>query len=682
MLLLKCEIKKVFASMKSALEHTKKDNQSPLAVLLAAEKLNTELSHENYGFLSRSNGFMPRQEPVYSLPDSFLIWEEIRINTPEIIRDGQLRHTFDRMPVLLPTEEALADQYVLRASVILGFFAHAYVNVELPLVTQGDLPDSIKVPWSIIAKRLHRPEPYLSYFDLIAYNWQFRKEADRQISLENINLLYPIFNIQEEQVLYLTQTEMMANASPMVSAVAHAQEAVLNNEPEDLHKYFDVIIDCLDKITNTSFAKLTYNLNKPTGMDPVVFTKTMMSFAVPIKKGMPGPSGTAFPYVHLLDVFIGRKKYNTKLSKEALTIRSLYPPHVKTFLDAVSKISVKEYIDRINSEKLTKKYLKILDAYTGENGFLNVHRKRVYGFIQTSFKVGRPQTIGGFDGKNNDSEWLTVDKTLNAIRKERTETEWQESPESYVPNKPKNKKNDEFLLSDVVNFRLNKEGVRVIINQNVIELSHYVKKHPGGSTAILEFSGVDASKEFKHFHTSVSSKRVLDGLSIGILKEPIIKKDKHKELWKIHKSFLFKAIELYNIFEIEIDIAKKKFFPNENLSLQNDYKRNVLLNSSERFTNNYLAELRNSFKPLSDWIINEYGEKNFSSNSNLSTKKKLKTNPYSELASLRKLICLLVETVQLFESKKDVQTIESELLRIQFMTKETFLNLRKNTDCA
>jgi cytochrome b involved in lipid metabolism len=664
--------------MKNASEHIDQNAQSPLAILLAAEERNAELCHENYGFLSRSNGFMPKQEPVHSLPNSFLVWEEIRKKTPELIRDGKLRLTFKKMPVLFPTKETLDDKYVLRASVMLGFFAHAYVNVELPLLTQDDLPSSIKEPWSIIAKRLHKPEPYLSYFDLIAYNWQFQKEAEQKISLENMDLLYPIFNIQEEQVLYLTQTEMMANASPMVAAVAQAQEAVLNDKPNDLHQYFDIIIECLDKITNTSFAKLSYNLNKPTGMDPVVFTKTMMSFAVPIKKGMPGPSGTAFPYVHLLDVFIGRKKYNTKLSQEALNIRALYPPNVKKFLEAVSKISVKEYIDRVGSQELADKYLKILAGYTGENGFLNVHRKRVYGFIQTSFKVGRPQTIGGFDGKNNESEWLTVDKTLNAIRKERTGTETAtESNSKLENNKKTSKQNNSFSLSEIVNFRLNKEGVRLIINENVIELTRYLNKHPGGPTAILEFSGTNATKEFKHFHTSAASKRVLEALSIGKLEEPIIKEEKHKELWQLQKSFLFKALELYNIFEIEIDIAKKKFFPNENLNLQNTYKRNVLLNSAERFTNSYLVELLNSYSQLSEWLAKEFGDRLTVARDvlDLDANRNSNTQTDSELSSLKNLINLLVEAVQLFEIQKENLVLDTELVKIHTKIKIALLSL-------
>ena len=154
-----------------------------------------------------------------------------------------------------------------------------------------------------------------------------------------MDLLYPIFDCREEQILYLIQTEMMAQASPMVRSVADAQEALLKDDHSNIIKSLDTIITSLKYITNTSFAKLSYHKRRDSFMDPIVFTKTMMSFAVPIKKGVPGPSGTAFPYAHLIDIFTGRKKYDEHISKEALAIRKFYPLHVRKFLDAVSKIS-------------------------------------------------------------------------------------------------------------------------------------------------------------------------------------------------------------------------------------------------------------------------------------------------------------------------------------------------------
>ena len=71
------------------------------------------------------------------------------------------------MPVLIPGAIELEEKYLSRARLLLGFFAHAYVNCAGKLLSQESVPDSIRIPWKIVLARLHRPEPFLSYFDLI-----------------------------------------------------------------------------------------------------------------------------------------------------------------------------------------------------------------------------------------------------------------------------------------------------------------------------------------------------------------------------------------------------------------------------------------------------------------------------------------------------------------------------------
>ena len=118
-------------------------NAPSLKILLDAETYNNKIGHENLGFLSTSNGFMPKREPLNSLPETFKIWEDIRTCTPHLIKAQSFRKTIAKMPILSPTTESLPEKYLNRASVLLGFFAHAYVNSEGILLSQQDVPASV-----------------------------------------------------------------------------------------------------------------------------------------------------------------------------------------------------------------------------------------------------------------------------------------------------------------------------------------------------------------------------------------------------------------------------------------------------------------------------------------------------------------------------------------------------------
>lgn len=578
-----------------------------MQVLHRAEEINKKLGHTNLGYLSFSHGFMPKEEPLRKMPIAFKIWDTVCEQTPELIKNLNFRDVIKNLPVLIPDEQNLEEKYLSRASMLLGFFAHAYANCAGELLSQKDVPDSIMIPWKTISRRLHRPEPFLSYFDLIAYNWKFKDETNKTKSLENMDLLYPIFNCDEESNLYLIQTEMMVNASPMVQAVAQAHQATLKNDHHLLGNSLQIMINCLKHITNVSFAKLSYNKRSKNYMDPVVFTKTMMSFAVPIKEDMPGPSGTSFPYAHLTDIFIGRKKYDEGISKEALRIRNLYPPHVKDFLNAVSKISVEDYILKSNCTELKKLYTALVDAYSGENGFLNIHRKRVYSFIQTSFKVGRPQTIGGFDG-NNEDEWENVNIALRNMQNERPRCPFaQKSGKKQTAEKEKRltnfkTSNDQFTVSSIAQHSCEEKGYWVLYENQVLDLTKYIKKHPGGETSLLEYVGSNITKEFERIHSeSVIANKIAQKLSIGVLNEPIFENKILKELYVAQKNFLWKLIELHNVFLLEVDVKNKSCFPNEENNAAYPYKSFLEKNSFQRFKSSYKAKLLSSAQALIDW---------------------------------------------------------------------------------
>ena len=384
--------------------------------VLKAEETNKKNKHENLGFLSFKRGFMPLQDPRKSLPISFAIWDQIAQNLPYHYKNQSLRETLKRMPVLEATEDKLKDAFLCRASMLMSMLAHAYVRCERE--EDLNIPDSILIPWHQITNRLNRPKPFLSYIDLIIYNWKLRDEKEG-FKVENLDLLVPTVNNQEEQVFYLTQAEISFKTRKTVKIITEIQNSILRDNVNKVIKGLKELQQIIEYITEDSFLKIDPNPRSKTYVDPIVWAKTVAPFAVPLKEGIQGPSGTSAPVFHLIDTFIERSKYDTILGEEALFIREWYPKHWREFINSVEEVSILNYIKEKKNEELEGAFYSFIESYSGNNGFLGVHRRKVYGYLQMAFKVGRSVTIGGFSGLFKERTWEEVDDELETTRLER-----------------------------------------------------------------------------------------------------------------------------------------------------------------------------------------------------------------------------------------------------------------------
>jgi hypothetical protein len=193
---------------------------APRKVMEAAEAYNRERGHENDGFLSTEYGFLPIEPPLLALPTSHSIWDAMVDRLPELYRKLTLRQIFEQMPLLEATPDALPDRYLLRASTILGIFAHAYQYAQTD--PPASLPASILTPWKEVSRRLGKPLPYVSYVDLFFYNWKLL-DPNGPRRLDNMELLVPAWNNQAERIFYLVTTEFAMQLTPALNAMLQAQ---------------------------------------------------------------------------------------------------------------------------------------------------------------------------------------------------------------------------------------------------------------------------------------------------------------------------------------------------------------------------------------------------------------------------------------------------------------------------
>jgi sulfite reductase (NADPH) flavoprotein alpha-component len=382
-------------------------------ILTTASQANTRLGHENLGFLSETHGFLPTSPPLLKLPSGYEVWDGIAESLPELWRAIRIRQALQDMPVLSADKEELPDEYLLRASVIMSMLAHAYHRIS-DNPPDKPMPDGIQLPWEQIARRLERPAPHLSYIDLILYNWKLvNPELEDPIQLNNLELLVSTVDNQEERVLYLMQVEAHHKMAPLTGAMVRAQEAVYRDDVEALKKELIFITDGIQRFGNKIFMALNPNPYSDTFVDPVVWAKTVAPFAVPIAKDTVGPSGVSAPSFHMLDIFFSRHHYDTHLGKEMLNMRNWYPKHWRDFFEALSEISVTEYVEKRGDPILKGIYKEAAMVYAGDSGFLSRHKLKAYGYLDIGFKVGRSVTIGGFSGLFKDRIWdAAVDELM------------------------------------------------------------------------------------------------------------------------------------------------------------------------------------------------------------------------------------------------------------------------------
>ncbi len=484
-----------------------------------AEAFNRKKGHENLGFLSLEKGFMPLFSPLESLPYPFSKWDKVAAEMPLHYKNQSLRKAIKELPLLNPSENELEDKYLCRASMLLSMLAHAYVRNERN--EDLDIPDSITVPWKKVSKRLKRPEPFLSYIDLIIYNWK-KKDIKGSSSLENLSLMVPTVNNQEENVFYLTQTEIAFKTKEIVNFVVKIQDAIVNNKKQEVIKGLKNLKVIVAEVTNSSFLKINPNPRSATYVDPVVWAKTVAPFAVPLKEGVQGPSGTSSPFFHLIDTFIERSKYDTILGKEALFIRDWYPEHWRKFINAVSEVSILDYIKKCKDEELDGAFYDFVEAYSGDNGFLGVHRRKVYGYLQMAFKVGRSVTIGGFSGLFKERTWEEVDDELETTRLERYTNKTLKCPYSGIIDKTTigNNKTKNIVLDVSKKGVSFKEGDRCAIvpkngSSDVNQLLQALKLSGYETTILTKQWQVYFKKHYNEKLTEVSISKLLSSAKLG-----------------------------------------------------------------------------------------------------------------------------------------------------------------------
>ncbi|KAK6359760.1 hypothetical protein TWF696_000899 [Orbilia brochopaga] len=77
----------------------------------------------------------------------------------------------------------------------------------------------------------------------------------------------------------------------------------------------------------------------------------------------------------------------------------------------------------------------------------------------------------------------------------------------------------QFTVSDVAAHKTPEDGMYIIIDTNVYNITDFVDEHPGGKKILARVAGKDATKQFWKYHNEGVLKKYSPKLKVGTLKE-------------------------------------------------------------------------------------------------------------------------------------------------------------------
>lgn len=418
-------------------------------VIIRAEEVGPRTGWKD-GFLTAEYGFVPHDSldsAVAALANSpGRIWSDLCERIPGCVARGRVRESIAALPLVEGTEDIIPDTALWAALVSLAMICsicryedkhdgHEGVSLKKsnkPYVELSDdvieevkgLPRSIGVPFFQISKRMGRPIPHLTFVDQSSYNVKIRDHNSVYpyvARFDNMDLRWPMFGDQAEIAFLKGVADTSASFQHGPDAIAACQECVMNRDIEGLLREMVRLKEILERMPN-AFHTISPNPMSGDNYVPANEWVRWAKFSAPLSKRCPASSGLQFPPYLLMDAFLGRKKYDSFLGAEGLHLRAWQPSNLRAFIAAVETYyPVPDFVMKSGDPRLMGVLDGIVEAYTGERGFMGVHRYKVFGILEVAGKTGRTETNGASGAADGSRPWEETHKQFSEAMKERLE---------------------------------------------------------------------------------------------------------------------------------------------------------------------------------------------------------------------------------------------------------------------
>ncbi|KAK4236570.1 sulfite reductase [NADPH] flavoprotein alpha-component [Achaetomium macrosporum] len=419
-------------------------------VMIRAEEIGPRTGWKD-GYLSAEHGFCP---PDYNEAPGALanspgrIWSDLCERMPGCVARGRVRESVAALPLVEGTEDIIPDQALWAAVVALGMLCSIYryedkndghegVTVNptkyRPNCEMGDdlgeelvgIPRCIALPYWQISRRLGRSIPHLTFFDQSSFNMKIKDLTSTYPYVgrfDNMEMRWPVFGERTEIAFQKGCAETSASFQHGPDAIAACQEHVMNRNVEGLLREMIRLKEILERMPN-AFHSINTNPNSGENYVPGHQWIRWGKFSAPLSKRCPASSGLQFPPFLVMDAFLGRKKYDSFLGREGLHLRAWLPSNLRAFIAAIEyHYSIPDFVKRSGDPRLMGVLDGIIEAYTGERGFMGTHRYKVFGILEIASKTGRTETNGLSGAPDaNTRPWEETHRQFSEAMKERLE---------------------------------------------------------------------------------------------------------------------------------------------------------------------------------------------------------------------------------------------------------------------
>lgn len=385
------------------------------------------------GAMSREFGFMGDPKALLScaLPQSLL---ETARNIPQLYATEGLRKYVEALDF---TEciRGLEGYDLLLAKSIIFTLAQAYVDCgridrgpDQPKDTPPPFPPAFEKTLQVLSARVDTVS-FCVLSDICLYNVKFSKDVmsllaeerlmPTYLTFEDMNLNVPVLTglrrgeSEAERAIrgnvesrfFLTTVEMGYATCDMPRLVAEAQQAmylVLQSRAHrtDARAAAQAVVQCLKKLKESAIRmKSAFGKMRMKDVPAKVWHKDVAKLTLGYN-GNGGPSGPQHPTVHLLDIFIGRKKYSSELGEVIVNTRSLLSANHRQFLTAVENgPTIQEFLSCLETclpSTLARDVASAANDLVEEymtSGFLTAHRKKAYAYLRSGFAGQVPRTF-------------------------------------------------------------------------------------------------------------------------------------------------------------------------------------------------------------------------------------------------------------------------------------------------
>ncbi len=404
------------------LQMYEKKMKTPIEAVIANSK---RPENRFKGNVSKEFGLMPKVPTALRLPLELRYVDTLVEDLPRLYRRGLVcRAILDLPRVSESAISRLNDEERIRLSMCFGLLAYSFryawedagegaklsclpkVDLANTPVDQRDfhsfdigntcirfIAGNLIGPWQQLWTSMGLQRPY---FESALFTQNFKitaneYEAPERASQDRCELLLPFFATETERFFFLGVQEVTGKFNCIPALVAMQRAMQIQNH-EEVIACCDELVGLWRGITEDVFMRFD------TRIDPIEWGSSVGKWTASPFYKQEGFSGMFFPAFHILDLLLGRVKYESFLGDLIVKTREILPPNWQSLFEAIAEMNLKDYVERFATDHadLASSLVRLQDVY---QLFFLVHRRKIFSFEYQAILTGRNSTNAGISSE-------------------------------------------------------------------------------------------------------------------------------------------------------------------------------------------------------------------------------------------------------------------------------------------